>query len=110
MATVESPIKIKYRRPWLYPLQEGAYFNDSRFSLIEASTKSGKTIGGMAWLFERAILAQPHEERWSVASVYPQTKIAFRRLKQSLPDDFAQFCKFNESKLYNCFWPDYGSS
>ena len=39
-----------YRRPKLYPKQTEAFFNDARYSLIEGSTKSGKTVSCMAWL------------------------------------------------------------
>ena len=34
----------------LYDEQYKAIFCDERFSIIEASTKSGKTVGCLAWL------------------------------------------------------------
>jgi hypothetical protein len=36
---------IDYDRPKLYPKQEAAIFDPRRMSIIEASTKSGKTAG-----------------------------------------------------------------
>jgi hypothetical protein len=44
-----------YVRPKLYPKQSAAFFNDFRYSWIEGSTKSGKTVSCMAWLFEQAL-------------------------------------------------------
>lgn len=75
---------IKYRRPWLYKKQEAAIFHRTRFGLIEASTKAGKTAGCMLWLVERALLGKPRENRWWVAPVYSQTEIAYQRFKHAL--------------------------
>jgi hypothetical protein len=47
--------EIVYRRPWLYDKQVEAIFTDMRYGVIEASTKSGKTVGCLAWIFEKAI-------------------------------------------------------
>ncbi len=84
---------IEYVRPKLYDKQRLAIFdavdyegNPARYALIEASTKAGKTVGCMAWLFEQAAI-QGKEGRvyWWVAPVYQQAKIAFGRLKRGLP-------------------------
>ena len=48
-------VSIQYQRPPLYPLQHNAFFGEERYSITEASTKSGKTVGAMAWLLEQAI-------------------------------------------------------
>jgi len=74
-----------YQRPWLYPLQKECFFGTERYSITEASTKSGKTIGGIVWLTEQAMQGQRGRNYWWVAPIYPQAKIAFRRLKQALP-------------------------
>lgn len=75
-----------YYRPVLYPKQEQAIFNDSRIAVIEASTKSGKTHGCLAWLAEQALVSgQPGRHYWWVAPVFAQTKIAFRRMCRALP-------------------------
>lgn len=84
---------IVYQRPWLYPAQQKAIFDavdleglPARYSIIEASTKAGKTVGCMAWLTEQAFVnGRPGRNYWWVAPVYPQAKIAFRRIKRGLP-------------------------
>ncbi|MBR2691790.1 MAG: terminase family protein [Aquamicrobium sp.] len=84
-----------YQRPKLYPKQTAAFFNDSRYSWIEGSTKSGKTVSCMAWLFEQALfLGKPGRQFWWVAPVYGQAKIAYGRMKRGLP---AQLIKANDS-------------
>jgi hypothetical protein len=42
------------RPPQLYDKQAEALFDPKRISVIEASTKSGKTSGAICWLFEEA--------------------------------------------------------
>ena len=74
-----------YRRPWMYKKQHDAFFNSCRYSWIEGSTKSGKTVGSMAWLFEQAIQGQPGWNYLWIAPIYNQAKIAFRRFKRGLP-------------------------
>lgn len=95
---------IEYVRPWMYPAQDSAIFNCkdvdgkiARYGLIEASTKAGKTSGCMAWLFEQAIIdGRDGRNFWWVAPVYPQAKIAFRRMKRGLPK---QMFRANEGEL-----------
>ena len=80
------PIELTYRRPWLYEDQERAIFDEARISIIEASTKAGKTAGCLAWLAERAFVhGKPGREFWWVAPIYAQAKIAFRRMKRAIP-------------------------
>lgn len=77
----------EYERPRLYPKQKAAFFNKARIACCEASTKSGKTHGGMVWLYEKALLeGGPGKSYWWVAPVYPQAKIAYRRLKLAIPE------------------------
>lgn len=86
-------MKAEYVRPWLYERQRLAIFDcvdvngePARYALIEASTKAGKTVGCMAWLMEQAFIhGRPGRNYWWVAPVYPQAKIAFRRIKRGLP-------------------------
>jgi hypothetical protein len=40
--------RIEYERPYLYPKQLAAIFDPRRYSVIEASTKAGKTSGCIA--------------------------------------------------------------
>ena len=47
--------EINFHRPWLYDKQRDALYDPHRLSLIEASTKAGKTIGCIIWLVEQAL-------------------------------------------------------
>lgn len=85
-----------YERPPLYPKQEAAIFDPVRISNIEASTKSGKTVGCMAWLLERAWLGPPKVNHWWIAPYYAQAKIAYRRMKNGLPP---QTYRYNDTDL-----------
>jgi hypothetical protein len=79
-------VEYTYVRPKLYAKQSAAFFNDSRYSWIEGSTKSGKTVSCMAWLFEQALLyGKPGRQFWWVAPVFAQAKIAYGRMKRGLP-------------------------
>jgi predicted phage terminase large subunit-like protein len=81
-------IEREYRRASLYPKQEAAIFDDARYVVIEASTKSGKTVGCLVWLHEQAALTGGAGKNfWWVAPIYSQSKIAYRRLKRFLPDE-----------------------
>jgi len=79
--------KIVWERPWLYEKQEEALFNEARYAFCEASTKSGKTVGCLVWLGEKAIVeGGPNKHFWWVAPVYRQAKTAYGRMKQFLPE------------------------
>lgn len=96
--TPEEALKVTFRRPHLYPKQERALYNDARYSVVEASTKSGKTHGAMVWLFEQAAMTgRPGRNYWWVAPVTQQAKIAYRRLKRAIPEQL-RLC--NESELF----------
>jgi phage FluMu gp28-like protein len=71
----------------MYPMQEAALFTGARYALIEASSKSGKTVGAMAWLLEQALVHRggPGRSFWWIAPVYAQARIPFRRFKRGLP-------------------------
>ena len=81
MPTV-SPI---YTRPWITDYQKAAIFSPERYAVIEATTKAGKTVGCIVWLTEQAMAGKPGQNFWWVAPIFPQGKIAFRRLKRMLP-------------------------
>lgn len=82
--TAERPDAV-YTRPWLYPAQQAAIFHPARYVLVEASTKSGKTVGCLAWLLEQSLALGPGQNTWWVAPIYAQARIAFRRMKFGLP-------------------------
>lgn len=78
---------IRLKRLNLYPKQDEAIFyprdvfgNEARYSVIEAGTKTGKTVGCICWLFEVA-LHGPAGNYWWVAPVSSQSKIAYTRMK-----------------------------
>ena len=84
--TTATKKPLEYTRPWLYEKQKKAIFCDERYSIVEASTKSGKTVGCMVWLAEQAMLGTGRNRNyWWVAPIYSQSKIAYRRLKTGLP-------------------------
>ena len=74
---------IQYRRPKLTEYQTAAFFNASRWSVVEAGTKSGKTVAGIAWLLEQAMVGRSRYYWW-VAPVYSQASIAYDRMKLGL--------------------------
>lgn len=75
-----------YQRPKLYAKQSTAFFNEDRYSWIEGSTKSGKTVSCMAWLFEQALIkGKTGREFWWVAPVAGQAEIAFNRMLRGIP-------------------------
>lgn len=86
-------MEYTYVRPKLYAKQTAAFFNpvdiegkSARYSWIEGSTKSGKTVSCMAWLFEQALmLGKPGRQFWWIAPVFAQAKIAYGRMKRGLP-------------------------
>ena len=81
-------MRATYVRPQLYPLQERALFNDARYAVVEATTKSGKTVGCMAWLFEQAAIhGRPGRNYWWIAPIFPQARIPYRRMKRGLPPE-----------------------
>ena len=81
--------RLDYRRPFLYPKQFAAIFEAKRYSLIEASTKAGKTSGCIVWIIEQALGGRDGWNYWWVAPVSGQADIAFRRTLRALPRDMA---------------------
>lgn len=96
-----EPVRILYKRPPLYDMQERAIFSEKRYAWIEASTKSGKTVGCIAWIIERALFeGGPGRNFWWVAPIFPVAKIAFRRVKLALRRSMPRnLFRVNESEL-----------
>lgn len=89
--------RIRYRRPFLYAKQEEFLFTEKRISVVEASTKTGKTVGCIVWIIEKACLeGHPGWNGWWVAPIYKQAAIAFRRMKRMIP---AGMAVFNDSNM-----------
>ncbi|HEY4971583.1 MAG TPA: hypothetical protein VII35_16915 [Steroidobacteraceae bacterium] len=78
---------LKYERPYLYPKQFDAIFDDRRYSFIEASTKAGKTSGCIVWITEQAIHGRDGWNYWWIAPVSGQADIAFRRCLRAIPQE-----------------------
>jgi hypothetical protein len=79
MNQTAEPITVQM--PELYARQRAAFFNDARYSVCEASTKAGKTIGAIVWQASQVMRDQAGRNHWWVAPVYPQAAIAYRRAK-----------------------------
>lgn len=79
---------IPFEPPPLYPKQRAAIYAPERYSLIEASTKAGKTIGCIVWLLEQAVQGAKGDNFWWVAPIFAQAKIAFERMKAGLPPGY----------------------
>lgn len=75
----------QYVRPKLYNKQEAFLFAPERYSIVEASTKSGKTVGCLVWLLEQAMQGRDGANYWWVAPSFPIATIAFRRMKRAIP-------------------------
>jgi hypothetical protein len=82
----QVPQEIIYQRPPLYYKQMAAMFDPRRISVIEASSKSGKTVSGIIWLYEKALQGSPGQNFWWVAPVSLQARIAFNRMRQHFVD------------------------
>ena len=74
----------EFTRPYLYPAQLDAIFCVERYGITEASTKSGKTVGSIAWFVEQGLAGQRGWNYWWVAPGYNQAEIAYRRIKNAL--------------------------
>jgi len=92
-------MNIIIQRPELTSYQKKFLYNNSRFTITEASTKVGKTFSHIWWIYERAHEKWNKENynHWWVAPVYSQAKIAFNRLKAKLAR--ISVYKINESNL-----------
>lgn len=92
--------------PRLYPKQHAAVFDPHRYSVIEASTKAGKTVGCLTWILSRAWQnGKPGHNRWWVAPTFSVSKIAYRRMKRMMirADPQKTVWDSNESELFISF-------
>lgn len=93
-------MQIRIKAPKLADYQREILYNDSRFTITEASTKIGKTFSHIWWIFKRANEPWNKEgyNHWWVAPVYGVAKIAFNRMKRKV-SRYAGLYKINESNL-----------
>lgn len=81
--------------PLLYTAQKLAFFCGTRYSVIEASTKAGKTVGALVWQADKVLRDTLRLNHWWVAPIYSQAAIAWRRAR----DMFRGLARPNESDL-----------
>ncbi len=77
---------IKIISPKLTDYQKAIVDSKARYTITEAGTKTGKTFSHLWWLFKQAheYHAEPGNNYWWVAPIYPTAKIAFKRLWRKL--------------------------
>ena len=67
----------------MYPAQRRVILDPARIVIIEAATKSGKTVGCLMWLITKAWNDAKHGGAyWWVAPVYQQSKMAMERVRK----------------------------
>jgi len=89
---------IKITKPPLADYQEKILGSKARFTITEASTKSGKTHSHIIWLFKRANKGTDNQQFWWIAPVYSQSMIAFKRMRSNLRNKPGY--RFNLSSLF----------
>lgn len=73
---------IEIKKPRFADYQKAILESEKRFTITEASTKSGKTFSHIYWLFELAHKGQEGHEYWWIAPIFSQAEIAFKRLRR----------------------------
>lgn len=91
---------IKVKPPKLAQYQKDFMFCDARFTIVDASTKVGKTHAMIIWLYgETHALGEDalNKSTWWLSPTYSQSKIAYKRLKRNLLS--TALYKFNDTEL-----------
>jgi len=89
-------MKIKYKRPPLSDYQSKILDAPERFTITEASTKSGKTASHVIWLLEQALKGKDNQNFWWISPTYSQAEIAFNRMRTQVN---RELFRVNLSKL-----------
>jgi hypothetical protein len=79
-------MKAEYERPPLYAKQLAFVDCPARYTVVEASTKTGKTVACLVWLLEQSLKGRGGWNYWWIAPTYSIAGIAFTRLKRWLAD------------------------
>ena len=87
---------ITYQRPSLTSYQTEIIDSKERFTICEASTKSGKTASHVVWLLEQALAGKENQNFWWVSPTYSQAEIAFNRMRNQVNRDLF---RVNHSKM-----------
>lgn len=90
-------MKINYKRPPITYYQKEILDAVERFTITEASTKTGKTASHIIWLFEQTLKLKEGQNTWWVAPVYQQAEIAFNRMRNQVSD--RKIFDVNQTKL-----------
>lgn len=61
----------------------------TRYTAVEATTKAGKTVGCIVWLYREACKGKKGDNCWWVAPIHAQSKIAFRRMKRYIRPSYS---------------------
>jgi hypothetical protein len=78
-------MRLKFKMPeqvLRYKKQYDFITTPCRYTIVEATTKAGKTVGCIVWLWKEACAAKNGDNLWWVAPIYSQAKIAYRRMKR----------------------------
>jgi hypothetical protein len=86
-----------YKRPHLTLYQTAILNCILRYTITEGTTKCGKTVSHVIWLYEEALSGKNGDNYWWVAPVYAQAKIAYSRLKRFIKNK--DFFQANEAEL-----------
>ena len=70
--------------PSLYPKQRAIFYDDARTVVCEATTKAGKSVGGLAWLLDGAFTWLDGRAALWLSPVHPQAKVMFSRVERWL--------------------------
>jgi len=89
--------KLIVRKPNFTGYQKAILESKKRFTITEASTKSGKTFSHIFWLFELSHRIKPGQEVWWIAPIYSQAEIAFKRMERAIAH--SQLYTVNISRL-----------
>lgn len=79
-------VDVVWDRPWMYPKQEHALFNDARTSVCEASVQVGKTVGAAIWALEKRLEIPDHQVVWWIGPSHGQARQAFERIERWLSE------------------------
>jgi len=89
--------KLTIKAPKLTSYQEAILNSGARYTITEASTKTGKTASHIFWLFSKALKGQHGQNFWWVAPTYAQTEMVYKRMKAHVKK--SDFFGANDTKL-----------
>lgn len=71
----------------------------TRYTAVEATTKAGKTVGCIVWLYREATKGKKGDNCWWVAPIHAQSKIAFRRMKRYIKPSWSFTANNSEQSI-----------